>query len=156
MLRAYSLVGFIPDHDYRYLEINRALRRMYPHILSQVIDGLQSAGGTAVQDPVTDLLTINQEFTASIVLVRCLQTSAGALRWKVRLDSVLKPDITVVVRMSLGNAEPFDFYLLPLLDVHEAVLRLCEFNGLSFDAYRCETLSRFCAMAARRSLMEVA
>ncbi|MBY5635928.1 recombinase family protein [Rhizobium leguminosarum] len=156
LLRAYALVGFVPDHDYRYLEINRALRRMYPDLLAGVIQGLQSSGGAVSQDLQTDLLTINQEFTASVVIVRCLQTPAGSLRWKVRLDTVLKPDVTVVVRMGPGNTEPYDYYLLPLLDMHQAVLRLCEFNGLSFDAYRCESLSRFYAMAARRSFMEVA
>ncbi|MBY3097523.1 recombinase family protein [Rhizobium laguerreae] len=156
LLRAYALVGFVPDHDYRYLEINRALRRMHPDLLGTVIRGLQSSGGAVSQDVGTDLLTINQEFTASVVIVRCLLTSAGSLRWKVRLDTVLKPDVTVVVRMGPGNTEPYDYYLLPLLDMHQAVLRLCEFNGLSFDAYRCESLSRFYALAARRSLMEVA
>ena len=30
LLRAYQLVGFTPDRDYRYIEINRALRRMHP------------------------------------------------------------------------------------------------------------------------------
>ncbi|TCA41734.1 recombinase family protein [Rhizobium pisi] len=156
LLRAYALVGFVPDHDYRYLEINRALRRMHPDLLGTVIRGLQSSGGTVSQDGGTDLLTINQEFTASVVIVRCLLTSAGSLRWKVRLDTALRPDITVVVRMGPGNLEPYDYYLLPLLDMHQAVLRLCEFNGLSFDAYRFESLSRFYAMAARRSFMEVA
>ncbi|NKL94176.1 recombinase family protein [Rhizobium leguminosarum] len=156
LLRAYALVGFVPDHDYRYLEINRALRRMHPDLLGTVIRGLQSSGGAVSQDVGTDLLTINQEFTASVVIVRCLLTSAGSLRWKVRLDTVLKPDVTVVVRMGPGNTEPYDYYLLPLLDMHQAVLRLCEFNGLSFDAYRCGSLSRFYAMAARRSFMEVA
>lgn len=156
LLRAYALVGFVPDHDYRYLEINRALRRMYPRLVEQVIEGLQSAGGTVFQDPATDLLTINEEFIASVVIVRCLQTSAGSLRWKVRLDSALRPDITVVVRMGPDNFDPYDYYLLPLLDMHDAVLRLCEFNGLSLDSYRCEALSRFYTMAARRSLMEVA
>ncbi len=155
LLRAYALVGFMPDHDYRYLEINRALRRMHPTLLKEVCEGLRFVGGAVEQDPETDLLTINQEFTASIVIVRCIQTSSGSLRWKVRLDTVLRPDVTVVVRMEPGNAEPHDYYLLPLLDMHDAVLRLCEFNGLSLDAYRCETLSRFYAMAARRALMEV-
>lgn len=156
LLRAYALVGFVPDHDYRYLEINRALRRMYPDLLAGVIQGLQSSGGAVSQDLETDLLTINQEFTASVVIARCLQTPAGSLRWKVRLDSVLKPDVTVMVRMGPANTKPYDYYLLPLLDMHQAVLRLCEFNGLSFDAYRCDSLSRFYAMAARRSFMEVA
>lgn len=156
LLRAYALVGFVPDHDYRYLQINQALRRMYPDLLAGVIQGLRSAGGSVSQDRETDLLTINEEFSASVVIVRCLQTAAGSLRWKMRLDTVLRPDITVVVRMGPGNLEPYDYYLLPLFDMHQAVLRLCEFNGLSLDAYRCETLSRFYAMAARRSFSEVA
>ena len=30
LIRAYELIGFTPERDYRYIEINRALRRMYP------------------------------------------------------------------------------------------------------------------------------
>ena len=29
LVRAYSLVGFMPDRDYRYVEINRTLRRIH-------------------------------------------------------------------------------------------------------------------------------
>jgi hypothetical protein len=156
LLRAYALVGFVPDRDYRYLEINRALRRMHPQFTTQIIEGVRQAGGDVRQSSENDLLTVNEEFTVSVVIVRCIQTASGSLRWKVRLDSDLKPDLTIVVRMAAGNAEPKDFYLLPLLDMQEAVLRLCEFNELSFDAYRVETLTRFFNLTCRRSLSEVA
>ncbi|RKE86267.1 recombinase family protein [Rhizobium sp. AG855] len=156
LLRAYALVGFVPDRDYRYLEINRALRRMHPQFTTQIIEGVRQAGGDIRQSSDNDLLTINDEFTVSVVIVRCIQTPSGSMRWKVRLDSDLKPDLTIVVRMAAGNIEPKDFYLLPLLDMHEAVLRLCEFNELSFDAYRVETLTRFFNLTCRRSLSEVA
>lgn len=108
------------------------------------------AGGCVTQDPATDLLTINGEFTASLVIVRCLQTSAGSLRWKLRLDTALNPDLTIAIRMDSANVVPHDFYLLPRLDMREAVLRLAEYNGLSLDAYRFETLDAFYAMCARR------
>ena len=88
------------------------------------------------QDPATDLLTINEEFTASIVIVRCIQTVAGSLRWKLRLDTALKPDLTVAIRMDSANIGTHDYYLLPRLDMRDAVLRLAEYNGLSLDAYR--------------------
>lgn len=156
LLRAYSLVGFVPDRDYRYLEINRTLRRMYPELLATILAGLRAAGGHVTQSAQNDLLTINEEFTASVVIVRCIQTSGGLSRWKVRLDTALRPDITIVVRMSPGNAEVHDYFLLPLLDMHEAVLRLCEANGLSLDAYRFENLLRFYRFASRISLSEVA
>ena len=156
LLRAYALVGFIPDRDYRYLEINRRLRHLHPDIVSEVLRGIYEAGGSAVQDANTDLLHVNQEFTASIVIVRCMETGAGTMRWKVRLDTALNPDITIVVRMRRGNDGPLDYYLLPRLDMHEAVFRLCEFNGLSLDCYRFDDLRHFYRMAARKQTMEVA
>lgn len=156
LLRAYSLVGFTPDHDYRYIEINRELRRLHPGMVAEVIDGIRAAGGQVQQDEVTDLLTINWEFTASVVPVRCRLTSAGSLRWKIRLDTALKPDLTVAVRMDSENARSLDYYLLPRLDMREAVLRLCKYNGLSLDAYRFDNLEALYRMATRAPLRKAA
>ncbi len=152
LLRAYTLVGFTPDHDYRYLETNRRLRQLHPSIVASIIAGVGNIGGHVRQDAATDLLTINQEFTASIVIVRCFQTDAGSLRWKLRLDTALNPDLTIAVRMDAANDQAKDYYVLPALDMREAVLRLAEYNGLSLDAYRFETLHEFYRMAARVSL----
>ena len=151
LLRAYELVGFAPNRDYRYLQINRKLRALHPEIVADTMAALEHAGGTVARDPETDLLTVNGEFTASLVVVRCVQTAAGSLRWKLRLDTALKPDLTVAVRMDPGNELRRDYYLLPRLDMGDAVLRLCEHNGLSLDAYRYDDLSAFHRMAARRS-----
>ncbi|TGS69495.1 recombinase family protein [Mesorhizobium sp. M3A.F.Ca.ET.201.01.1.1] len=156
LLRAYALVGFVPDRDYRYLEINRRLRHLHPEIINDVIRGIAMAGGQAIQDASTDLLYINNEFSTSIVIVRCLETEAGALRWKVRLDAALNPDLTIAVRMRRGNDAPLDYYLLPRLDMHEAVLRLCEFNGLSLDCYRFDSLSHLYEMSERKQMLKVA
>lgn len=149
LLRAYALVGFSPDRDYRYLEINQKLRALHPTVVGDVLAGVRLAGGLVIQHPFTDLLTINDEFTASIVIVRCFQTSAGSLRWKLRFDTALKPDLTVAVRMDEYNDVPRDYYLLPRLDMRTAILRLSEHNGLSLDAYRFDSLDTFYGMAAR-------
>ena len=156
LLRAYELVGFAPDRDYRYLGINRRLRQLHPAIVADTIAALRHAGGDIDRDPETDLLTINGEFTASLVVVRCVATAAGSLRWKLRLDTALRPDLTVAIRMDPGNELPRDYYLLPRIDMGDAVLRLCEHNGLSLDAYRFDDLSAFHRMAARRSWAEAA
>jgi hypothetical protein len=156
LLRAYELVGFTPDRDYRYIEINRALRRMHPQIVTDTITGIGKTGGQVEQDPATDLLTINGEFTASIVVVRCQTTPAGALRWQIRFDVGLWPDITVVVRMDQPNREALDYYLLPRIDMTAPRLRLAEDNGVSLDAYRFETLDALFGLAARTELLEVA
>jgi len=156
LLRAYELVGFTPDHDYRYIEINRALRRMHSQVVVDTIAGIERAGGRVYQDPTTDLLTINSEFTASIVVVRCRETMAGSLRWHIRFDVGLWPDVTVAIRVDQSNRAPLDYYFLPRIDMTEPHIRLAEYNGISLDAYRFETLESFFALAARVQLMEVA
>ncbi|MXO70256.1 recombinase family protein [Alteraurantiacibacter buctensis] len=156
LLRAYTLVGFTPDHDYRYLETNRALRAMHPGIVQSVISGIERAGGRVSRDPATDLLTINREFTTSLVIVRCFQTSGGSKRWKIRLDTKLRPDLTLAIRMDSSNTQPRDYYLLPRIDMREAILRLAECNGLSLDAYRFDSLEPYYHMAVRANFREAA
>ena len=69
-MRAYNLIGYAPDRDYRYIEINRYIRESFPEILAEIVAGFENAGGSVVCDPVSRLLSINDEFTASIVLAR--------------------------------------------------------------------------------------
>lgn len=156
LIRAYSLVGFTPAHDYKYLEINKALRLLHPTVAADVIQGICGAGGEVQRDPETDLLLVNGEFTASLVIVRCKTTAAGSRRWKIRLDTALKPDLTIAVRMDAQNEHPLDYYLLPRLDMREAVLRLCDHNGLSLDAYRFQTLETLFNMSRRVPLRRAA
>jgi DNA invertase Pin-like site-specific DNA recombinase len=134
LLRAYQLIGYEPERDYRYIEINRALRQAHPGMVAQIINGIADRGGNAVQDPDTDLIRINQEFTASVVLARCFETEGGSLRWRIRPDTGLVPDITIAVRTGEMNEAPRDYYLLPSIDMTMARLRLAEQNGLSLDA----------------------
>lgn len=149
LLRAYSLVGYVPDHDYRYLEINRALRRMHPSIVKSVIEGVCAASGTAIQNLEDDTLLINEEIRASIVIARCKLTRGGNRRWKIRLDESLRPDITICVRMDEDNMSAHDYYILPRMTLAEGVLRLADHNGLSLDAFRYESLEGFFALAER-------
>jgi hypothetical protein len=78
LLRAYKLIGYEPDRDYRYIEINRALRQAHPQVVADILDGVARRGGTAVREPDTDPIRVNDEFTASVVLARCRATGAGS------------------------------------------------------------------------------
>ncbi len=156
LLRAYRLIGYETERDYRYVEINRALRKAHPQVVSEIIAGIEACGGHAVQDPDTELIRINDEFTASVVLSRCFATQAGSLRWRIRLDTGLVPDITLAVRMDEINKMPYDYYLLPSIDMSSSRLQLAEQNGLSLDAYRFDTLEYFYTLAARTQVMEAA
>ncbi|SCZ51340.1 Site-specific DNA recombinase [Epibacterium ulvae] len=156
LLRAYSLVGFKPDRDYRYIEINRLLRSLHSDIVRDIIAGVEAVGGDVAQSHNADTLIINDEFTVSIVIARCMQTGAGAYRWNIRLSTGQLPDLSIVVRMGQANTAPLDYYLLPTFDMTKSKLRLAENNGLSLDAFRFDNLAHFFDMAARAPILEVA
>ncbi len=156
LIRAYELVGFKPDRDYRYIEINRALRRLHAEVVTDTIASIEDLGGRISRCPNTDLLSVNGEFTASVVIARCQQTPAGSLRWKIRLDTGLAPDITLALRMDEENETPLDYYLLPRFEMTTGRIRLAEENGLMLDAFRFDSLEFFFAMAERVKITEIA
>ena len=156
LTRAYVLIGYRPERDYRILEVNRLLRDMHPRIVAETTTRIHDLGGKVKIDPTTDLLTINGEFTLSLVLSRCQETPAGALRWVIRFDTVLYPDITVAVRMAAGNEIVLDYYLLPAMDMTMTRMRLAERNAAGLDAYRHDTLDALYGLVRRVSLKEIA
>ncbi len=156
LIRAYQLIGFQPERDYKYLEINRFLRKLHPDILHSTKASIEALNGRVKWDEKTDLLHVNNEFTASIVLARCQQLESGRRFWKVRLDTSLNPDISVVVRLSPGNEEALDYYLLPRLDFTTNGVRLAEQNAMELESYRFDTLDYFYGMGAQTKLRRVA
>lgn len=149
LIRTYSLIGYTPDRDYRYLEINRRLRELHPTIVSNAIDAMSSVGAVVERNPSSDLLCVNSEFSVSLVLCRCRTTDAGSNRWIIRLDTALKPDITVAVRMEHDAQSIRDYYLLPAIDVLSDKLRLEDYNERGFDAYRYDDLSMLVYLGRR-------
>lgn len=156
LIRAYELIGFKPDRDFRYVEINRMLRALHQRTVAEVIDGLCTQGGNLSRDARTDLLTVNGEFTTSIVIARCRETPSGRRRWKIRFDSSLAPDITIAVRMNRTNESPVDYYVFPRTEMTSHRLGLSEENGFMLDAYRHDSLSGFLALAGRSRISELA
>ncbi|HAD83487.1 MAG TPA: recombinase family protein [Brevundimonas sp.] len=153
LVRAYALIGYAPAKDFRYIETNRALRRLHPDIVARIVDEIERAGGAAMRDEATDLITVNTEFTAAIVLARCAETSAGSLRWKIRFDQGLRPDITIAVRMQAGNQDIRDYYLLPWMESGaDPSLRLSAENGARLDAFRFDDLDGFYDLTRRTEL----
>lgn len=156
LLRAYALVGYQPRRDYRYIEINRALRLRHPEMVEMVVAGLRAEGGTVEKHTADDILMVNEEFSVSIVIARCQRTAAGSRRWRLRFDTGLSPDISVVVRMDATNQKPHDYYLLPRIDILSERLRMADDNGLILDAYRSDNLDLLFSFAKQNWLKEAA
>jgi DNA invertase Pin-like site-specific DNA recombinase len=156
LIQVYKLISYTPDRDYQFIETNRQLRLMHPKVVTDVIGSIRQLGGEVDGNPATDLLTVNEEFTASIVLARCRQRDDGSFRWLIRMDAGLKPDITVAVRMDSENRVPLDYYLLPSLDMTFESLMIAEDNPVSIETFRFDNLDFFFGMARRMRIPEAA
>ncbi|WP_082630516.1 recombinase family protein [Pseudomonas poae] len=154
LLRAYTLIGYAPDRDYRYLDINRSLRQLHPQVFEDVIKHLENAGASVEISAQNDVLTVNGEWTASVIIARCHSTPAGTLRWKLRFDISLAPDITIAVRMERANLQVRDYYLVPLIDMGAWPQKMAEENSPLIDSYCFATLDVLDGLAARCSLKE--
>ena len=149
LIRAYLAVGFTPDRDYQYLEVNQFLRRLHPEIVGQTERMIAEVGGMVMRASATDLLTVNHEFSISLVLARCQVLDNGRRRWKIRFDTSLAPDITVAVRLDQSNQTTLDYYLLPRLDFGQARIHLADHNPVEFESYRFDSLDYLYGMARR-------
>jgi DNA invertase Pin-like site-specific DNA recombinase len=156
LIRAYELIGYTPVRDYRYVETNRALRELHRRQHASIIDQLRENGARVKSNPATDLLTINEEFTTSLLLARCRETVAGNYRWLIRLENSLDPDVTIAARLKPENHEILDYYLLPSMDALVEELRLAPDNGIVLDVHRFENLTFLISMARRVAIEEAA
>lgn len=155
LLRAYKLVGYTPQRDYRYIEINRRLRSMHPDVVLDTVARIMERGAV-VSSEGNGLLSVNGEFSVSIVIVRCHSTLAGSSRWHVGLDRGLDPDITIAVRMNPDNRTVRDYFIMPTCEIVGSKIRTAEANGIMLDAFLFDDLEPLFALAERCPIEEVA
>ena len=149
LLRAYHLIGYTPDVDYSFIQVNRRLREKHPTLVAEVVRQLRSQGSSVEQDETTGLLLVNGEILVSLVLSRCTQTAGGRKRWTIRLEHGHRPNITIAVRMDAANEGVHDYYILPSIDMNFEKLRLAEDNGAYMDVYRQPDLAMFYEVSER-------
>ena len=148
--RAYELVGYRVPGGTDHFEINRRLRQLHPEIVARTERAIAEGGGRVRRDPKTDLLTLNDELVICLVLARCQMTPSGRQRWRIRFDpSRLNPDLTVAIRLDVGNTQELDYYLLPRLDLPRQELRVTDNNSTEFECFRFDDLSFFYGMSER-------
>jgi hypothetical protein len=87
-----------------------------------------------------------------MVLSRCRETPAGSLRWLIKVDERIAPDIMILVRMDPANEQPTDYYLFPIMDLETPRLLLCESNGLYLDTYQFDSLEYFASLGSRQEI----
>ena len=152
--RAYTLIGYTPERDFSYLEINRNIRLLHPGIMEVAYQKLTSRGGSAQPGERPDLVSVNGEFDISISISRCRLTPTGTKRWVVRLNPS-GADINLAVRLDADNKNMLDFYLLPRMALEGNRLTLKDFNHANVESFRFDSLDGLSSLAARTEMRMV-
>lgn len=149
LLRAYTLIGYKPEHDYSYLKINEALRSFYSGIIEDFKGEILKSNCYIDEYKYAPMLYINDELLISVLITKCTPMKSGKLRWKVRFDNSQKADITIVIRMDSQNISPLDFYIIPKIENEYSKMCMTETNNIRLDLYRFDNLDKLLQIITR-------
>ncbi|MCV5888740.1 recombinase family protein, partial [Escherichia coli] len=68
LLRAYTLIGYKPEHDYSYIQINEALRSFYSGIIEDFKGEILKSNCYIDEYKYAPMLYINDEFLISVLI----------------------------------------------------------------------------------------
>ncbi|EIW8195226.1 recombinase family protein [Escherichia coli] len=155
LLRAYTLIGYKPEHDYSYIQINEALRSFYSGIIEDFKGEILKSNCYIDEYKYAPMLYINDELLISVLITKCTPMKSGKLRWKVRFDNLQKADITIVIRMDSQNISPLDFYIIPKIENEYSKMCMTETNNIRLDLYRFDNLDKLLQIITRMKVREL-
>ncbi|HDX4255498.1 TPA: recombinase family protein [Escherichia coli] len=155
LLRAYTLIGYKPGHDYSYIQINEALRSFYSGIIEDFKGEILKSNCYIDEYKYAPMLYINDELLISVLITKCTPMKSGKLRWKVRFDNSQKADITIVIRMDSQNISPLDFYIIPKIENEYSKMCMTETNNIRLDLYRFDNLDKLLQIITRMKVREL-
>jgi DNA invertase Pin-like site-specific DNA recombinase len=140
---AYKLIGYEQKVNLNFVDVRRNFYQRSLGVVADVVAEFDRFDPSTNFDKATRLLTINNEFSISIFVLRCLRTNCGSLQWNLRCRRKFSSDTIVAVRMDDTNENIFDYLLLPTLQLSVRLrfsrLRFSESNPTSLGAYRFGT-----------------
>ncbi len=157
MLEAYRLIGYTPHRSGEHLNQTRVVLERRHLLLDRIVVSLKEAGFAAAKVPLRNVIAIGDRATIAVVVLRCFQTSGGALRWIYEFDPCFnRADVTVIGRLDKSNTQEFDFFVVPRALLGPRRLLFRERNHLELDACRlrylgdiAKTLVQQLALASR-------
>lgn len=140
LVRAYSLIGYNPCHDYSYIEIKKQIAERNLFFIESLVQDIYRYGGWgSIQEDGS--LYVNDELSISVNLVRCQHLSSGKLRWKIKFNLLRSCDVMIYPRLDSTNHTVVDYFIFPAIDVLHNDLTLHENNGFILELYRFDDLS---------------
>ncbi len=150
---AYSLIGYRPDLKTKYDASIARHKLTRESIFEATRAKLRSSGASVEPFGPAGLLLINGQVTVRLRLCYCRHTSTGGYRWTLRPEPT-RCDVTVAIRLTPGNREILDYFLIPNVRRPTTTFQLLADNPCDVDVHRFDTLDSFANLLRRCSLTE--
>ncbi|WP_292317333.1 recombinase family protein [Mesorhizobium sp.] len=149
---AYNLVGYEASANYHYFRVITQLLRRRMGIVEGLAAAVGQAGGLAIYDAKTQLLTINESFSVAVWIARGRSSPYGYSHWPFLKRRLLGADISVLIRVLPDNVTVRDYFIAPAWIAEQAPPMLSPNNGVRLDAFLFPSLEPLVAMARRVSI----
>lgn len=150
LLRAYELIGYSPQKDYSYIQINKYLRNLHAGILEKMETGFEKYGAFVEKNIVDDgTRWINREIKIMLNVSRCRRMESGRSRWLIRLERLDDVDFFIIARMNADNKTVKDYYLISRFDRESIDSKINEENSFFMEAFRHDNMDWFYQIFSR-------
>jgi hypothetical protein len=116
---------------------------------------IDKAGGSALYDPKTSLMRVNEEFSVAIWIARYRIIVTGYPRWTFWNRGLVGPDVTILIRMEPDHQTVRDFLVAPAHEAQSALRMLRADNGVRLDAFLFASLDPVVEMARREPISAI-
>lgn len=155
MRAAYQLIGYDASANYRKLDVSNRLKQIRQQVVEELMSNIDKVGGSALYDPKTKLLCVNDEFSIAIWIARYRIIVTGYPRWIFWNRGLVGPDVTILIRMEPDHQTVRDFLIAPAHQAQSALRMLNANNGVRLDAFLFASLDPVVEMARRESISAI-
>lgn len=155
LLRAYKLIGYTPERNYKFIEDNKTIRTMHRDLYEKIIVSIHNFN-VETKSNNDEQIIINSEICLYIILARCRVLTSGTLRWLIKFEHNNNSDIILCARLDETNSSILDYYIFPTLDLTTLNLKLAIDNQFSLDVYRHASIEYLLSMFKRSKIMSTA
>ena len=152
MNAAYQLIGYDGSANYRKLDIRRRLIQIRQQTIENLMSDIDGVGGSALYDPQTKIMRVNDEFSVAIWTAQYRMNVTGFPRWPFWKRGLIGPEVTILIRMESDNQTVRDFLIAPAHEAQSALHMLKADNGVRLDAFLFASLDPVVEMARREPM----
>jgi DNA invertase Pin-like site-specific DNA recombinase len=152
MRAAYQLIGYDGSANFRKLDISRQLEQIRQQTIESLTSDIGRVGGSALYDPRTKLMRVNEEFSVAIWIAQYRIIVSGYPRWPFWKRGLIGPDVTILIRMESDHQTIRDFLIAPAHEAQSACGRLKAENGVRLNAFLFSSLDPVVKMARREPI----